>query len=245
MTVAAIVLAGGSGSRVAAEVNKVYLPVQGRPLLSFSLLAFEASPEVGQLIVVVREADLPEARRIVAGLPLSKLSRLVVGGPSRQDSELAGLSAIAGEIEEGAIELVAIHDAARPFLTLSLIAEVVEAARRHGGAVPSLPVESPLYEVEGPPHAGAVSRARLLPAPTLARVQTPQVFAARSLVRSYRMAAAEGFVGVDTAETVERYSDLVVAAVPGDPRNLKVTFPEDLVAAEDLARRWRQGGWVD
>ncbi len=78
----------------------------------------------------------------------------------------------------------------------------------------------------------------------LRRVQTPQVFHARPLLEAYLASVAAGFEGVDTAETVERFSDLEVKVIPGDPRNIKITFVEDLFVAEEYALEWDKGEWV-
>ncbi len=166
----------------------------------------------------------------------AKLTDVVAGGPSRHESEYAGLTALSDAIDAGDIEIVAIHDGARPFMTLDLLDTVIEAARRTGGAIPGLTVEEPLFRVEG-------ETASLLEPETLRRVQTPQAFRATPLLEAYRRAGATGYHGVDTAETIERYSDLSVSVVPGDPHNIKVTFVEDFFEAEGYAQDWEKGHW--
>lgn len=237
MSTAAIVLAGGSGSRVQREVNKVYLPIAGRDLLEYSLEALEHVPQVTRIVLVVRDEDRPRADALLSDLALSTPIEVVSGGPSRHRSELAGLEALAGLIDQDAVDLVAIHDGARPFVTVELVERLVGAAARRGGAIPGLAVEEPLYRVAG-------GEAEPLAPETLRKAQTPQVFRARPLLDAYRRSTDAGFEGVDTAETVERFSDLEVAVVPGDPRNIKVTFVEDFFTAEEWATGWKQGRWV-
>lgn len=219
------------------DVNKVYLPIRDRPLLEYCLETFGRAACVDRVVLVVREEDRSRAEELIVETPLAKPITMVTGGPTRHQSELAGLSAIAEEIDSGGVDLVAIHDGARPFLTLDLLERVIEVARRRGGAIPGLEVEEPLYQVTESGH-------HPLAASALRRVQTPQAFWAKPLLDAYRRAAAAGFEGVDTAETVERFSDLTVEVVPGDPRNIKVTFVEDFFAAEEYALAWDKGRWV-
>jgi 2-C-methyl-D-erythritol 4-phosphate cytidylyltransferase len=158
----------------------------------------------------------------------------VLGGASRQDSERAGLEAIAPGIESGHVDVVAIHDSARPFVTTDLIARVVASARRVGGAVPALRLGDGIYRQM--PGGQLVAQAR-----DLYRVQTPQAFRAGPLLRAYRSAWQQGFTGVDTAETVARYTDLDIVAEAGDTGNLKVTYAADLATAERIAAERDRG----
>ena len=166
----------------------------------------------------------------------SKRTAVTVGGASRHLSELAGLRALAPRIESGEIDVVAIHDGARPFMTLDLLDSVLDVAARAGGAVPGLAIDEPLYRTVD----GILT---MLPGERLRRVQTPQAFRAGELLAAYEASVADGFEGVDTAETVERYSELEVQVVAGDPRNIKVTFVEDFFAAEEYALEWAKGRW--
>jgi 2-C-methyl-D-erythritol 4-phosphate cytidylyltransferase len=115
-----------------------------------------------------------------------------------------------------------VHDAARPLAGADLFEQTLAAARKHGGAIPVVPVDS-VVRRDGAP----------LGRPSLAGVQTPQAFRAADLLAAYRAAEDEGFTGTDTASCVERFTDLTIAAVSSGPANLKITFPEDL----DLAAR--------
>lgn len=236
-SVAAIVLAGGSGSRVQRDVNKVYIPVHDRDLLEYSLETMDRSPRINQVALVVREEDQARAEMLIGETLPSKLTHVVIGGSSRHLSEIAGLEALKPDIESGEITYVAIHDGARPFMTLRLLDTLIDAAIEYGGAIPGLPIAEPLYRT-GDGHV------ELLHPDSLRRVQTPQVFEAGPLVAAYEASLAAGFEGVDTAETVERFSDLDVCVIPGDPRNIKVTFVEDFFTAEEYALEWEKGAWI-
>jgi 2-C-methyl-D-erythritol 4-phosphate cytidylyltransferase len=220
---AAIVLAGGSGSRLGAERNKVYLPLGGRTVLGWSLRAFAEHPEIGPLVLVVRAED-----RTAAEHERARLSMLDVvnGGATRQESELAGLRYLAPLITAGDVDTVLIHDGARPLVRPELISAVLRAARADGGAVPGL-LRDDLGEAT-PDSTGL----RWPPAVAgLVAVQTPQGFRAEPLLAAYEQAHREGFVGTDTASCVQRFTDLSVRWVPGDEHNLKITYVHDLATA--------------
>ncbi len=233
---AAIILAGGSGSRVQKEINKVYLPISNRDMLEFSIETMDRSPFIERIVLVVRDEDRPSAELLLAETMPSKVTDVVIGGATRHESEEAGLEQLAAFIEDGSIELIAIHDGARPFMTLDLLEAVIEAADTSGGAIPGLEVQEPLFRR----HADGIDA---LEQTLLRRIQTPQAFHALPLLTAYRAARAAGFQGVDTAETIERFSDLTVTVVPGDPHNIKVTFIEDFFAAEGYALQWEKGRW--
>jgi 2-C-methyl-D-erythritol 4-phosphate cytidylyltransferase len=231
--VAAIVLAGGRGSRVRSGVNKVFLPVRDRAVVEYSIRTFRREPRVARIVVAVRPEDRFRLDHLI-GAPEFHGMTVVTGGSTRHLSELAAIETLATAIEAGTIDLVAIHDGARPFMTLELLEACIEAADRVGGAVPGLAPEAPLYEVRA---SGARALAAAL------RVQTPQVFRAKALLDAYRASVEAGFEGVDTAETIEKFSTVEVAVVPGDIRNIKITFVEDLFQAEEMAGNWGEGHW--
>jgi 2-C-methyl-D-erythritol 4-phosphate cytidylyltransferase len=230
---AAVVLAGGGGTRVGAAGNKVYLPVAGRRLVSWSLRAFAAVPGVARVVLVIRPDDRVVAERTVeaeVGAPVE----LVVGGVARHDSEYCALAHLAPAIRAGEIDVVAIHDGARPVVDPRLVAEILAAAE-HGGAIPGLPLVD--AAVPHPAHGPAPVRSGR----RLVRVQTPQAFRADALLAAYERAARDGFIGTDTAACFEAYAGTPVRCLPGDPRNIKVTYPADLLVAEHLLGQRRPG----
>lgn len=232
--VAAVVLAGGSGTRLGADRNKVYIELEGRPMLAWSLATLDACPAVSSLAVAVRAGDeeaFDEARRAAGdGHGVGKPVQMVIGGASRSASETAALNLLAPAIEQGSIDVVLIHDGARPFIELALVERIIVAARRHGGAIPGLVPDRPMFEIEE-----ETDRAVALTTNRLRRVQTPQAFAALPLLAAYRQAADEGFEGVDTAEVVKRFAGIDAVVVEGDPDNIKVTTVDDLQKARQIA----------
>jgi 2-C-methyl-D-erythritol 4-phosphate cytidylyltransferase len=226
---AAVVLAGGSGTRLGGERNKVYLPLRGRPVLAWSLATFTGMPEVGAVVLVVREPDRPLAERMLAEHTAGGIE-VVIGGRTRQESELAGLRRLAARIEAGAIDAVLVHDAARPLAGRELASSVLTAARADGGAVPGLWRDD--LAAAAPDGSGLVG-----PSPEgLVAVQTPQAFRATPLLAAYEEAARCGFVGTDTASCMERFApDVPIRWVAGDERNIKITYAHDLIVAEHAA----------
>jgi 2-C-methyl-D-erythritol 4-phosphate cytidylyltransferase len=151
---------------------------------------------------------------------------VVIGGPTRHQSEYRALRHLAAEIRRGEIDVVLVHDAARPLTPVRVVAEVLETAARTGAAIPGLPAT----DVVGVDETGRMAETL----GDLVRVQTPQAFRSAPLLAAHESAALDGFTGTDTAACVERYQRLPVTVVPGDPRNLKVTYADDLLMAELL-----------
>jgi 2-C-methyl-D-erythritol 4-phosphate cytidylyltransferase len=222
---AGVVLASGSGTRVGGDLNKVYLPLAGRRVVTWSLAALAAV--VGVVVLVIREQDRELAAEVVAddllaGVPVE----VVTGGASRQDSELMALRALAGRITAGDVDAVLIHDAARPLVTPELATAVLRTAREFGGAIPGVP-RTDLVAVDDTvvtdPDLGQ-----------LVTVQTPQGYPAGPLLAAYEQAYRDGFVGTDTAACMARYSNLPTRCIPGEERNIKITYPYDVAIVERL-----------
>lgn len=227
MTTAAIVLAGGAGQRLGHRDNKVFAVVADRPLLAWSIDTFAASGHVDDLVVVVRDGDQRRVGQLLDATGVRPRPRLVVGGATRPASELAGLEAVADDIADGTIDVVLLHDAARPFASPGLIARVTNAARTVGGAIPTLPLGRGVYR--------RTDGRLVAQSDDLHRAQTPQGFRAAPLLSAYRRALVDDTAGVDTAETIERHTDVSVAVVAGEDTNIKVTFADDLALAERIA----------
>lgn len=223
MHAAVVILAAGTGSRVGAGSNKVLLPLGDRAVLAWSVRDATALDDVRRVLVVVRPGEQDAVAAVLQPHLDGAEVGLVEGGSSRHASEWAAVQALRPLIEAGEVDVVAIHDGARPLAGSALFAATIAAAREHGGAIPVVRLP------------GLLARdGRALP-PELDGVQTPQAFRATALLAAYADAAVEGFEGTDTAACWSRYSDLPVAAVPGSAANLKITFPEDLATALRLA----------
>ena len=223
MSVAVVILAAGSGHRVGAEVNKVLLPLRDVPVLVWSVRDALALPDVRRLVLVVRPEDRGAVEAAVAPHLGDREVLVVDGGATRHASEWAAIRVLETDIVAGEVDVVAIHDGARPLAGVDLWAAVVAAAAEHGGAIPVVPVAD-LVRADLTPVAGS-----------LGAVQTPQAFRADDVLAAYRAASEDGFDGTDTAACVTAYRDVRIAAVPGSPLNVKVTFPEDVDLAVELS----------
>lgn len=223
-----VVLAAGIGSRVGADGNKAYLQLAGRSMVAWSVAAVAASPEIGRTILVFRRGERDQVVQLMADELPGTAIEFVEGGDSRHGSEHNVLCYLAADIDAGAVDVVLIHDAARPLAGADLMDTAVVTARRQGGAIPVLSAGDVLrMSADG---LGAVDQ-------SLVRVQTPQAFRAQPLWQAYQDADAAGFEGTDTSSCVERFTDLEVHGIAGSAQNFKVTFAHDVQVAERLLNR--------
>ena len=222
---AVVLLAAGSGTRVGAGANKVLLPLAGAPVLVWSLRTITALPYVDRLVVVHRPEDRDTVAEVVRGeLGGGREATLVSGGATRHQSEWHGLRPLRASVEAGEIDVVVVHDAARPLAEAALFDATVRAAHEHGGGVPVRTQPALLRRDSGGPVRG------------VGGVQTPQAFRAKELLDAYVRADADGFAGTDTASCVARYSGLCIRGVEAPATNLKITFAADVALAERLVR---------
>jgi 2-C-methyl-D-erythritol 4-phosphate cytidylyltransferase len=215
--VAAIIVAAGAGTRLGASRPKLLVDLGGKPLVYYSLRAFEDCPSVGSVVLVVPPGTEGEVRdKVVESFSLAKVTAIVPGGENRGASVHRGLRALS----EG-VQTVLIHDGARPFVSQDVILQVLEATGESGAAVPGIPSADTLKRVEDGMAVATLDRARIL------QIQTPQGFHLRLIERAYECAAEDNETATDDSALVERLGSSV-RVVPGSPDNFKVTTPEDL-----------------
>lgn len=225
-----IIVAAGRGERMGAPVGKVYLPLGDQPVLLHVLDVFERAPSIECYVVVVRPEEERLCSTLLAGRAPEKLVAVVPGGRTRQESVAAGLAALPAECE-----FVAVHDGARPLLSLAVLEGAVRRAWEVGAVVVGVPARETVKIVGGD--------GRVVATPERERVwiaQTPQVFRRELLERALAEAAREGFQGTDDSSLVERLG-VPVAVFEGEHTNIKLTYPEDLLAAGALLRAKRGG----
>ncbi|MGH2531872.1 MAG: 2-C-methyl-D-erythritol 4-phosphate cytidylyltransferase [Thermomicrobiales bacterium] len=220
---AAVIVAAGRGERFGAA-DKVFLPLAGRPILAYALDAVEAAASIAAVVIVVGEHTRATAVELVAAGPWTKVTAIVAGGERRQDSVAAGLAAVPDEVE-----IVAIHDGARPFAPAALFDACVAAATATGAAIAAVPVTDTIKRVVNGQIAATVPRADLWAA------QTPQAFVLARLREAFEYTALHDLTVTDEAALFELLG-WPVRIVPGAPSNLKITHREDLVVAEAIPR---------
>lgn len=236
MTVAVVIVAAGGGRRMGAPINKVFLPLDGIPILARTTAAFEAMPIIESIVLVAAAADQERCALLVHDGDHHKVTSIVTGGQTRHASESQGLAALASDVAAGRIDTILVHDAVRPFVREAVVERLVHQARAIGAAIPAIPVDGALVSVDADGHLATSD-------PDLWIAQTPQAFRAARLLQAHRSAGDEGFVGTDTASVVERLGD-PVAIVVGHADNIKITTPDDLIRAE-LTLASRRAGTVD
>lgn len=220
--VSAVIPAAGKGTRMNNKIKKQFLKLKGKPIIAHTLEKFQNSPEIDEIILVVSEDDLAFCReKIIKEYGFSKVSRVVAGGPTRQDSVWRGLQAISSYAE-----YIMVHDGARPFITPDLIRESIIQVKEHGAVAVAVPVNNTIKLID---ERGFVENTP--PRHLLRVIQTPQTFDAPLLFRAFSEALRSGFVGTDEATLVERIKSRV-KIIPGSHNNIKITTPKDLFLAE-------------
>jgi len=213
--VSAIIVAAGKGARFGSP--KQLSMLKGKSVLDWTLEKFESHEAVDEIILVLRKEQ--EKRGSLAHY--KKITAVVEGGEERQDSVLNGFKMI----NPKKAGIVLVHDGVRPLVSKDLITRVIEVAFKKGAVIPALPLEDTVKEVTGKQVLRTLERQELF------KIQTPQGFSYSILKKALDKAQAEGYYGTDEAVLVERIGEKV-AVVPGDPRNIKITVPEDLKIVE-------------
>lgn len=222
-TAAAIIVAAGPGTRLGAGVPKGFVELGGVPLVVRALRAVLSAPSIASAVVVAPSASVDQARALVeAHGPWRCPVTVTAGGAERQDSVRKGLAAV------GPAALIAIHDAARPFVSGAVIEAAIAAADRHGAAIVAAPATDTVKQVHDEGWIEATP-----PRQRMWLAQTPQVFRADLIRAAHARGAAASAAATDDAMLVEQLGARVYV-VPGNPENRKITTPEDLRWAEWL-----------
>jgi len=218
----AIVVAAGSGTRLGFDHPKAFVKLDGRPLLAHSIELFEDHPAIDRIVLVV-PADWQEPTTLLADdLVAGKVAAAVAGGATRAHSVAAGLAEL-----PPSVELVLVHDAARPLADAELVDRVLAGLQDADGCIPVLPVTDTTKRVESGQVVETLDRGSLV------AVQTPQLFRTSALRAAYERAGADIGNATDCSSLVEA-AGFRVLTVPGDPRNLKITDQSDLARAESM-----------
>jgi 2-C-methyl-D-erythritol 4-phosphate cytidylyltransferase len=234
MIAAALIPAAGRGQRMGPGLEKQFLPLGGKPVLAYTLARFEATPTVDRIVVIVppgRETMCYQA--IVEPGGLRKVTHIVPGAETRLRSVTAGFQYLNEDVD-----VVVIHDGARPFVTPALIGAAIDAAAQGGSAVAAIPESDTLKRVSG---EGTVIET--VDRRNLWRAQTPQAFRRSILQDALVYAAQHCLEATDEASLVELLSG-PVRVIPGSIWNFKITSPDDLVLAELLLEQHSHGEYA-
>jgi 2-C-methyl-D-erythritol 4-phosphate cytidylyltransferase len=222
-TAAVIIVAAGRGTRLGAP-DKVLLPLAGRPLLAYSIEAAEAADSVVETIVVAGLHTKVQVESLIDAGGWPKVRHVALGGERRQDSVEAGLRLVSAEIQ-----VVAVHDGARPLVSPDLFEACIAAAQQTGAAIAAIPVADTLKRVAN----GVIETT--IPRDGVWAAQTPQAVRADLLREAFAFAHANRLEVTDEAGLMEAVG-VPVAIVPSTARNIKITRPEDAVVAESFLR---------
>ena len=238
MKVSVILPAAGLGTRMgrtapekAGTSRKQFMLLEGSPILLHTIRKFVDTPEVVEIVVALRSEDMGWARDLLAAERFSKPVRLVEGGESRQESVEHALSTLGPDTE-----LVAVHDAVRPFIEQPVLEKVFAEAAEAGAAIVGIVPVDTVKQVHRNKIRQTIPRERLVLA------QTPQVFRYELLKQAFAKAREDNFTGTDESSLVERLDQVEVSVVMGSDRNIKITKPSDmdlarLFLAEEMAAR--------
>lgn len=220
----AVILGGGSGQRMASEVNKVFLPLRGVPAIVRAVAPFSAL--CAGAVVVARQSETDDMADLLARYGLNRfVLKVVAGGDTRQASVRNGLDALPKDAE-----LALIHDGARALVTEGVISRVLESAEKNGSGVAAVPVTDTVKRADG---TGRVLQT--LEREELFAMQTPQGFQLPLIRAAHERAQRDGYLATDDAALLE-YAGMPVYLTEGDRENLKLTTPADLAFAEAILR---------
>lgn len=221
-----IVLAGGSGSRISSERPKQFFELAGKTILAHTIEKFENHSSIQHIFIVTNNQYVEETREIVEQGHFKKVIKILEGGVRRQDSSRNGIMAA----EEGGYENVLIHDAARPFVSGKIIDDILAALETYSAVNVAIPSADTILEIDENRFIKNVPDRKYL-----RRVQTPQAFKLELIRKAHQLALEKGFNNAtDDCALVLKQNLAPVYVVEGSEKNIKITYPQDLLIAEKI-----------
>ncbi len=223
----AIILAGGIGSRVGGRTPKQLLPLEdGRSVLEHTIDAFETAPSIDEIAVVMHPDHINTLQKLCQNNPWQKLKKVIPGGAERWESSYNAIK----EYTDLSNVSLWLHDAARPFVSQAILANIAEALQTHDAVTVAVPVTDTVYIVDKNDKCQMANVKSIPDRATVMRAQTPQAFHLNTIQKAYEKAIALGnIIATDDAGIVHKYlPDTPIYIVPGDESNRKITFKEDL-----------------
>lgn len=221
-----IIAAAGSGSRMGAGINKIFLELGGIPVLARTLTVFERCDKINEIILVASEKEIMKVTKIATDYGISKLKTVTAGGETRQQSVKKGLA----EVSENA-DVVLVHDAARPLIEEKTICEVIECTISNGAAACGNKNKNTVKKID---NDGFIEET--LDRERLVEIQTPQGFKRDLIISSYELAERSGFSATDDCMIVENAGKKIKVVFSGSD-NIKVTTFDDLALAEMILEK--------
>ena len=217
----AVIVAAGDSVRM-GEIDKIFVPIDSVPLIVRTMSAFEECELIGEIVIVVRQEKLDELRRICGEYKLKKVSIIIAGGDKRMESAAFGVFSASKKFP-----LIAVHDGARPFVTVELIEKVIKKAAERFAAIPAVKAGSTLKEAKNGVVVSTLDRENIY------EIQTPQVFLAEVIKAAAHRGLRGGVELTDESMALEAIG-FPVHIVDGEKSNIKITTPEDLKLAEAI-----------
>ena len=220
-----VIVAAGKSERMGTDVDKAFLSLGTRPVLAYSLMAFERCPDIDGVVLVVRRDRVEAARAMARMFGCAKVKRVIAGGAKRQVSVGYGLDALTDDAD-----IVSVHDGARPCVTTGIISDTIKSAKRYGSGVAAVKITDTVKFVErGHTISKTVDRSKLW------AVQTPQTFKVELLRKAFSAVKKKGVSVTDEASAVELVSK-VVRLVPAALSNVKISTSDDLTLVAALLK---------
>ncbi|RSK25522.1 2-C-methyl-D-erythritol 4-phosphate cytidylyltransferase [Bacillus sp. HMF5848] len=223
-----IIPAAGQGTRMKAGKNKQFILLNDKPVIIHTLSIFEKADNCAGVIIVCNKAEKQQIQDLIIEYNITKVKAIVSGGKERQNSVWNGLKALQDITNS---TLVLVHDGARPFVTQSMLNNLVQVAERNGAATVAVPVKDTIKRVKDHAVIETLERSSLW------AIQTPQAFHMPLLFSAHQQAEDTNYVGTDDASLVEKLGQ-AVKIVEGDYRNIKLTTPEDMLYANAILAEW-------
>ncbi len=217
----AIIVGAGIGKRM-ENIDKSFLLLNGKPILVHSILPFEKSNLIDEIIIVVKKDKLNNAKKVVSEYKFKKVKKIISGGRTRQNSVFNGLCKIKNA------DIVLVHDMARPLIDEYIIKDCINNAKKFWAAIPAFPIKDTIKK-------GDKFVEKTIDRKNLNLAQTPQAFKYQILKKAYESAKESKFIGTDDASLVEKLG-YKIKIIPGSSKNIKITIPEDMIIAENLLK---------
>ncbi|MEK6557322.1 MAG: 2-C-methyl-D-erythritol 4-phosphate cytidylyltransferase [Candidatus Margulisiibacteriota bacterium] len=231
MTITAIILASGRGDRFLSVIPKQFLSLEGKPILAYSLEAYENNPHISEIILVMNPEYMNIYEKWIPKKNYPKLSTVIPGGLTRQQSSFEGIKVCSPEATH-----VLIHDAARPLISQRIINDCVKKLQKVAAVSTVIPANDTIYEIDSKHHLKHIPDRRYL-----CQVQTPQGFKFECIREAHELSLRDNrFDITDDASLVFAYQLSTIGLVQGDPENIKITYPQDLELAKMLLKSVNQ-----